>query len=502
MAYEMTVNFSDIIAIYGKNHKVGNKHDIKKAYDYASAKHAGMMRGTGEPYICHPLRVARLVAEWGFESDVIMAALLHDVIEDCDTTLAEIREQFGSNVADIVDVVTALSDKDFADHKPTKEQRNLLSDAKLQKKMNDKALYVKIADRIDNLNTLSGVEESKRIPKAEHTREILIPMARLANAYHFVNILEELCFQIEHPKMYEEMSQQYRALCEANDRKCQESLDTLRNVFDPHFNSEGDDLERYHRCIVDFTYNPRSCISIFRQVSRNADNLKDDWRSLLSKENIALYDLKLIVSDDLAGDDSEIHPNDIFFQYFDKVLSRKGFYLIKYCLASYKDIGYFLISDEMDDLFRLFIRTETEFRRFQYGNIVDADSSLAISDINEIEPRDTYNEKIKVFRKDGSAMLIDKGATVLDFAFYIHGELGYHFEYAMIDESRTHLPKSTRLNEGDTITIVANENIHPDISWFNSVKTSRAVHHLVKYFSDTGNADRYLRELAERKQSN
>lgn len=482
MAYEMDVNFNDIMNIYSKNHKVGNKKDIKKACEYAAAKHSGMLRGTGEPYICHPLRVAKLVTEWGFESDVIMAAMLHDVVEDCDTPLSEIEEMFGTNVANIVDAVTALSDRDFTDHTLTKAQRDLLSDARLQQKMNDKALYVKIADRIDNLKTLSGVKEAKRILKAEHTREIIVPMARLENAYHFVDVLEVLCFQTEHPKMYEEMTKQYRALCTANSRKCQESLDILSNVFDPHYNREANELDRYHRFIVNFTYNHRSCISLFRQVSRDAENIKDDWRRLLSKDKTALYDLTLIVSDELSGDNSSIHPNDIFFQYFEKALSRKGFYLINYYFTTYKDTGYFLISDEMDNLYRLFVRTETAYQRFIYGNIVDADSSLALADINEIEPRDTYNEKIKVFRRDGSAMLIDKGATVLDFAFYIHSDLGYHFDYAMVDESKTQLPAYTRLNDGDTITVVANPEIKPDISWFKYVKTSKAVHFLVRYF--------------------
>jgi (p)ppGpp synthase/HD superfamily hydrolase len=110
------------------------------------------------------------------------------------------------------------------------------------------------------------------------------------------------------------------------------------------------------------------------------------------------------------------------------------------------------------------------------------ESSFSLRDINETEPRDTYNDKIKVFRKDGSAMLIDKGATVLDFAFYIHSELGYHFAYAMVDESRTQLPAYTRLNAGDRITIVTREDISPDITWFKYVKTSKAVHHLVRYF--------------------
>ena len=482
MAYQMEVNFNEIMNIYSRNHKVGSKSDIKKAYEYAAAKHSGVFRGTGEPYICHPLRVAKLVTEWGFESDVIMAALLHDVVEDCDTPLSEIREVFGTNVANIVDVVTALSDRDFTDHTLTKAQKDRLSDARLQKKMNDKALYVKIADRIDNLNTLSGVKEAKRIPKAEHTREIIIPMARLANAYHFVDVLEELCFQTEHPKMHEEMTKQYRKLCTANSRKCQESLDVLSNVFDPHYNSETNELDRYHRYIVNFMYNHRSCISLFRQVSRDANNIKDDWRSLLSKDRIPLYDLTLIVSDELSDDNSSIHPNDIFFQYFEKSLSLKGFYLIKYCFTTYKDAGYFVISDEMDNLYRLFVRTEMSYQRFMYGNIVDENSSLSVGEVVVFEPRDTYNEKIKVFRRDGSSMLIDKGATVLDFAFYIHSDLGYHFDYAMVDESRTQLPVYTRLNEGDTITVVARPEIEPDINWFKYAKTSKAVHHLVKYF--------------------
>ena len=117
---------------------------------------------------------------------------------------------------------------------------------------------------------------------------------------------------------------------------------------------------------------------------------------------------------------------------------------------------------------------------------MDPDSNFSISNVNEIEPRDTYNEMIKVFRRDGSAMDIDKGATVLDFAFYIHTDLGLHFDYALVDESKSKLPKNTRLSEGDLITIVANEKILPDITWFKHVNTSRAKHNLVKYFQKLG----------------
>lgn len=485
MAYELNITFNDLMNIYSKNHKIGNRYDLKRAYEYAAGKHAGVVRGTGEPYIFHALRVAKLVCEWGLESDAIISALLHDVVEDCDTPLSEIRDIFGTNIAAIVDAVTALSDREFSDHTLTKAQKDLLSDAKLQRKMNDKALYVKIADRIDNLSTLSGVKEEKRIPKAEHTREIIIPMAMLENAYRFVDILEELCFRTEHPAMYEAVSSGYRNLRSINSSACHEALDTLSEAFDPldpRSLSKEDELAPWHRYVAGFVHQRRSCISIFREISRRAENIVSDREALLSSDHIALYDMTLIVSDELDALGSITHPNDVFLAYFDKVLAGKGFRLIKYRQTTYRNAGYFLLADKTGIRYRLFVNTEMQYQRYLYGNIVDMDSSFSLRDINEIEPRDTYNEKIKVFRKDGSAMLIDKGATVLDFAFYIHSELGYHFAYAMVDESRTQLPAYTRLNAGDRITIVTREDISPDITWFKYVKTSKAVHHLVRYF--------------------
>ena len=484
MSYALVVNISDVMKAYSKNHKVGNKYGIKRAYEFAEKKHAGQTRGSGEPYIKHPLRVARLAAEWGSESDVIMAALLHDVAEDCGVPLSEIRELFGSNVEEIVDTVTALSDKEFANHTLTKAQKDLLSDAKLQSRMNSEALLVKIADRIDNLNTLSGVKPEKRVPKAEHTKEIIIPMARLAKADHLADVLEDLCFKIEHPKMYEDIEKQYRQLLKDNSKTCQETLNTLEETVSSGYSSRA--LGKYRRYITGFVHSERPCISIYRQISREALNLKEDLPDLLTKYKIELYDLTFIVSDEIDDEKPGMHPYDVFFQYFDKALSSKGLYLLKYCFTSNKSTGYFLLSDEMDNLYRLFVRTELEYQRFLYGSIVDPDSNFSIDNVNEVEPRDTYNEKIRVFRRDGTAMDIDQGATVLDFAFYIHTDLGLHFDHAIIDESKTKLPLSTRLSEGDLVTIVTNDKVSPDITWFKHVNTSRAKHTLVKYFQKLG----------------
>lgn len=495
MEYKLNVSVSDLIKEYNFRHKVGNEQDIRKAYNYAAEKHANKSRGTGEPYINHPLRTAKYIAEWGFESDVVMAALLHDVVEDCNTPLSEIEDQFGTNVADIVDAVTQLSDKDFEDQTLSKAQIDLRSDVRLQKKMSEKALYIKIADRIDNLNTLSGVKESKRIPKAEHTREIIIPMAKQQKAYRFVDILEELCFETEHADKYKDIKKQYKSLCAENDKTCQESLETLSRVFDPNRNNETKELDIAHHYIVNFDYMERTCVSLDRQVSSGAENIIDDWQRLLSKDNTALYDIVLVVSDELSEKYSSIDSNEVFFQYFERSLSHKGFYLLDYCTTFFDDIGYFLISDEMDNMYRVFVNTETENLRYNYGNIIDKNNVFALTNVNEVEPRDSYNDFIRVFKDNGSAMQIDKGSTVLDFAFYLHNELGYHFSYAMLDEDKTHLPATTRLNEGDRITIVADKMITPDISWFEYVKTSKATHQLVRFFSDPDNLAALLSRL-------
>ena len=328
----------------------------------------------------------------------------HDVAEDCDVPLSDINEHFGSNVGDIVNAVTALSDKDFANHTLTKKQKDILSDAKMQTNIDLKSLYVKIADRIDNLCTLDGVRPEKRIPKAEHTREIIIPMARLAKADRFADILEELCFKIEHNGKFKRIEKEYHQLLDQNAMTCKESLKALK----------------------DFFHSERSYISISRQMNRLVQNLENDWPAFFNKYNIELYDLTLIVSDDLLKENSGLRPNEIFFQYFDKALAPRGFYLIKYGFAASTGAGYFQLADEMDNLYRLFVRTELEYNRYLYGSIVDSDSDFFIPNVNRVDPRDTYNEQIKVYRKDGTAMSIDKGATVLDFAFYIHPNIGLH----------------------------------------------------------------------------
>ena len=478
--YKLEVSYNDLMNIFSRKHPGTDREGIKRAYTFANEKHSGVRRKSGEPYINHCLRAARLLAEHGFDSGCLMAALLHDVVEDCDVTITQIREIFGREVAKTVDAVTSLSDRDYDGRKLTKKQRDILSDAKFLNKVNTRALYVKIADRTDNLSTIACFSEEKRLLKAQHTREVLIPLAIEAGAFFFADQLEDLCFRIEHPAQLAQMEEACRRILAENRLTTERSLDKLESIFDPLRNHYTRELEPYRRHIIRFEHADRTMISLFRQATASADRI-GDMRHLLRKETFAFHDLFLTVSNDLEEEGTPIRPHDLFFKYFDLVLSREGFYIVDYRRTTHRDSTYFLLADERDNLYRLFIRTEEENDRYRTGNRME-EGTFFQGTVDEVEPRDAYKPKIKVFRADGTAMMIDKGATVLDFAFHIHTSLGLHFKFARLNGNATQLPAYTRLNDRDTVVITEEEDVQPTFTWFKYVKTSRSTDCLVRYF--------------------
>lgn len=474
--YALTISLTDILVSLNNNHKITNKNIIEKAYEYAQEKHKGQNRKTGEPYIFHPLRVAKFIADWGFESNVVAAALLHDIVEDCNTPITDIKELFGSHIAKIVDTLSAVNKEMHIAQGLTKQEIDNLSDAKLLRNISDKALFIKIADRLDNLYTINGVEEAKQIKKVIHTREILIPLVKCEGAYQLVDQLEELCFQIEHKERYHEIVSRYEKIRKANSITTQKIITMFKELFLRKSSLVSAELTPYQDCILDFVCNPRSTISIFRQLSSTVKNMNEDLPKFISKNNIALYDFTLIFANNTFS------SLDIFYAFYQQVLADKGICILDYCTTTYGDSKYLLLCDQMDNYYRFFLKTEKEYRKYKLGNIVDTDVSLSFKDVNDISPRDTYKKKIKVFGKDGLEFYIDKGATVLDFAFAIHGELGLHFDYATIDNSKTHLPPYRKLEAGDMITIKPAKEITATLQWFSYVNTSKATHHLIKHF--------------------
>ena len=483
--YIMDICIDDVMKELVRNHKISNKKIVKKAYDYAFEMHEGQTRKSGEPYIMHPLRVARFIASWGFESDVICAALLHDVVEDCPTTIKDIEILFGDSISNIVDAVTSL-DKDLENAEGlTKEELDKLSDLKLKEKMTEKALFVKAADRLDNLYTIEIFPKEKQIKKAIHTREVIIPMLMKEEAYKIIDELEDLCLKIEHTDRYNTINTLYQNLRETNSYTTTSVLKLFTDIFHEGSMYVSAETKSYLDYISRFKYNTRSSISVYRQLVSDAENINRDLPKLLNKKNIAMYDLTLVINDDknsTHGPDRpyELSPIDIFFRIYEDVLINHNICIWNHRTTTYGESTYFILKDEMDNLYRLFIKTETQYLRYKLGHIIDSDDYTFDSDFSNVG----LPSKIKVFTQKGEAKYIESGATMLDFAFMIHSKLGFHFNYATIDNNKgQHAHAYDRLSPGDQITIVKNEEITPKIQWFKYVKTERAIEHLIHYFS-------------------
>lgn len=476
--YTLDICFEDIIQEFKKNHKVINKGLIKRAYEYAAEKHKNQKpRKTGEPYILHPLRVAYHLASWGFDADVICSALLHDTLEDTDATYDDLVTHFGKNIADMVDAVTAI-DKEIKDKTGlTKEEIDELSDTRLKERMSERALFIKAADRIDNLKTIAPFSEEKKIAKAKHTREIIIPMLMKEEAFQLIDTLEDLCLQIEHPKRYAEIDSSYTALRDSNTYTTTRTLKLFSEVFSPNTSIDTAEYSTALRSIVEFTYNPRSTISVYRQINAQANNIAADLPKLLCKRNIAMFDLTLVISDDYCSNTKNT-PTNVFFKLYASFLADSGITVLDFGLTTYKDSKYYILCDEMGNRYRLFVKSETEYKRYKLGHIIDAED---VTDFGSA----IDGKKIKVYKRDETAMYIEAGATFLDFAFAIHSEIGLHFNYATVDGNKTQRKPYEKITEGDIISVEADPTIEPTLRWFKYVKTSKAMEHLIKYLSTT-----------------
>lgn len=496
-----TCTINDIIHTMQNNHSIVYKPYLRKAYNFAAEKHDGVFRKSGEPYINHPLRVAHFLASWGLECDTIIAALLHDVVEDCDVTVEDISEMFSENIARLVDNVTSIDGSITEAEKSTltKEEIDRMSEVKLLENMNRKALLIKIADRLDNLYTIGCFPINKQIKKARDTREIIIPLAELAKAYYLADELSNLCLRIEHKDTYDEISEAYQILLLQNNtsttfviNKIHSLISDLSKLNDLPIRNGGvadQDALTLSKAIAKFECNKRSIASLRRQTVKTLENCNSSLRGIFTKAEIPFYDMTFVIKDSFLDENPKKSATDVFFSFYEKYLLDLGMEIEKFARTSDGHSSYLLLKDEMENRYRVFVRSELDYIRFRIGDIVDEMDGFNIKGVDPYEPSGFRNKKIKVYKQDGSEMYIDDGATVLDFAFAIHSDIGLHFDYATIDGNPDRLGPHVRLSEGDRVVVYHSMKVTPSITWFRHVKTSNAINHLIAEFVDAKKKD-------------
>ncbi len=479
--YEMIITITHVTDELLRYHPDIDLSSIISAYNFAARMHKGQKRKSGEAYIYHPLRVARSLASWGAGRDLVCAALLHDVVEDCDgVSLEDIVIGYGKNVARLVDSLTNL---DNELHNMKKEHIDRLSDVKFQEKISAEAIYIKAADRLDNLHTIDCFPEHKRVKKAQHTREIIIPILKQEGAYRIINQLEDLCLRLEHPDNYEAITLASERFKKESEEMTNQVIMLLMDVFMHKEDYPIEHIRRYLENIIHVEYRPRSIISIYRQIISKFNKSQTELMNYISKDSIAFHELIVEISEN-----NGFQASALFQQLHDYVLVPNGIKVINYGQTTYKHSEYYTLQDREKNLYRLYIKTEQQYNEYMYGHLLDENlehRNLRFRGVDRFDPHNTYKKKIKVFTPEYDVRYIDEGATMLDFAYSIYPPYGYKFDYALVDNSKMKRKPYDRLSEGDRIDIKTKEGNIPRINHFKYVKTSVAIEALTKYIKES-----------------
>lgn len=448
---------------------------IKKAFQFASEAHEGQKRNSGEPYITHPIAVATIVAEeLELGANAVIAAFLHDVVEDTPHTIEEIKEIFGDDVAFLVDVVTKRKKSQYEHTKQIDNYKQILDSVHYDVR----ALLVKLADRLHNMRTLDSMRPDKQMKIAGETDFFYAPLAGRLGLYHVKSELENLSFRYRCPREYNMLDR----LLEDDKNRTRE---TLKN-----FTEEIEEVLRQRGVQARTNIRYRRPYSIWRDMKEgNCDfahvNFKHYVRiiytpmtSWIDQDSVE-KDTALYIYSVLARRFKE-RPGS-FFNYIDNPKDN-GYqslhvrFLNKAGVWEELHIG----SERMHlnaKLGCVVERDELWLERFKHvlQNIAESSTGLFMEGVSA----SLYNEDIIAFTPKGKGVILPKGASALDFAYEVHTNVGEHAQFARINGKLS--PLRTELHRGDCVEIGLSDSVRPNPEWLDYAKTYKAKKNLLEF---------------------
>ena len=444
---------------------------VNKAFKFANAAHNGVKRKSGEPYIIHPIAVAKIVAhDIGLGATSVISSLLHDVVEDTDFKVKDIKSMFNPKIANIVDGLTKLSG-DF-------DSRQALTLKKMLMTLSDdvRVILIKIADRLHNMRTLDSMPPHKQVKIAGETLYLYAPLAHRLGLYSIKNELEDLSLKYKHPEDYNQILyrlhdqeskrnflvdefikpikkrlEEENINCTINGRlKSKFSIWEKMQKKDVTFDEVYDILAI--RIVVDPKPNiseKRQCFDILSLVTDIYTPKPDRIRDWITTPKANGYESLHVT---VMGPQGKWVEIQIRTQRMDRI-AEHGF------AAHYKYKGAASIEQELEKWLE-------HIREVLHGTDTDAFEFLDEFKLN------LFSSEIIVFSPKGEMFNLPKKATVLDFAYEIHTHLGDKCIGAKINQNLVSL--SHELTSGDQIEILTAENQEPKIEWLNYVTTAKA----------------------------
>ena len=468
--------FNELLEDYLNSNHRRKVERITKAFNFANQAHAGVKRRSGEPYIMHPIAVARIVCrEMGLGSTSICSALLHDVVEDTDYTVQDISDMFGPKIAQIVDGLTKISGGIFGEQASAQAENF----RKLLLTMSDdiRVILIKIADRLHNMRTLGSMLPAKQFKIAGETLYLYAPLAHRLGLFTIKTELEDLSFKYEHPQEYDFIEQKLQASEES------------RNKLFEHFAIPVDKKLKEMGLHYEMKARVKSAYSIWNKMESKGITFED------------IYDLYAvrIIFDPLPGVDEKNMCWDIYSAITDIYRIRPD--RIRDWVSRPKANGYQALhltvmgpdgqwveiqirSRRMDDIAEKGFAAHWKYKEHSVEEDTELDKWLqTITEIlespdpNALDFLDTiklnlFTSEIFVFTPKGDIKTLPQGATALDFAYALHTNIGNKCIGAKVNHRL--VPLSHPLASGDQVEILTSRSQEPQAEWLNFVTTAKA----------------------------
>jgi GTP pyrophosphokinase len=452
---------------------------IIKAYRTAAVLHAEQLRRSGEPYITHPLAVAGILADLGMTASTLAAALLHDTVEDTGYDLEQLREDFGDEIANLVDGVTKLDKVSYGEASAAETVRKMV----VAMARDIRVLVIKLADRLHNMRTITWLPQEKQDKKARETLEIYAPLAHRLGMNTVKWELEDLSFATLYPKMYEEIVRLVGQRAPERERALREVIDVV------------EDELRGSKIKATVSGRPKHYYSVYQKMIVRGRDFAD------------IYDLvgvRILVDDirDCYATLGVIHAK------WNPLPGRFKDYIAMPKFNMYRSLHTTVIGPGGRPV-EFQIRTQDMHRESEFGVAAhwrykqrDVGGNKGPDDMGwlrqllewqrETEDPDEFldslrydlaSQEVFVFTPKGDVVALPAGATPVDFAFAVHTEVGYHCVGARVNDRLVSL--DSVLKSGDVIDILTtkSETAGPSRDWLDFVKSPRARNKIRAWFS-------------------
>jgi len=446
---------------------------ITKAFKLCCLSHEGVKRASGEPYYLHPVEVAKIMAgDFNIDDESVIAALLHDTVEDTPVTLEQTEEVFGPTVRNLIDGVTKISG--VFESRDTKQAETFM---KLILSMAEdiRVVLIKFADRLHNMRTISALPRQKQLKKATETMELYAPLAHRFGLFKIKNEFEDLCFKVIDPNSYKFIV-----------RKLREKKDAREEFIDEFMQPIKEELREQ-----DFKFEikgrPKHIYSIYRKMQRQQKPFEEIYD---------LFAIRIILEDPHQKEDcwrvysvitDWYTPIPKRFRDFISVPKANGYQSLHTTVITKqgRKVEVQIRTRKMDDIAEHGVAAHWKYKEGKSGgsdtldkfvhwvrDVLDSPRPDAATEFVKDFQLNLYQDEIYVFTPQGELKTLPKGASCIDFAFEIHSEIGERAVAAKVNGKM--VPLRQKLHSGDQVEIITGNKINLNADWIEDVVTHKA----------------------------